>query len=147
MNKEEIKKRFEAIEKRLNMLENIPRKGSKIIQNGSTNDIFEKQDGKIFVTKMLGNNIKEKTKNIVLLTLLGYKQKLEEINVHTSKLRENVAIHEIPLENFGTYVKELIPQSIIKKGNKGSNKVTYKLTTFGEAKAKGLLNEVISNDS
>ena len=43
---------------------------------------------------------------------------------------------------FGTWAKELSPQSVIKKGKRGSTKVAYKLTTFGEAKAKNLLKEI-----
>jgi hypothetical protein len=139
---EEIRKRFEAIEKRLDALERQPKK-QEVTETGSANNVFEEQDGKIIITQIIGETPKEKAKNIVLLSLLGYKQKLRELEVHASKLRENVAIHEIPLENFGTYIKELIPQSIIKKGKRGSTKITYKLTTFGEAKAKNLLREVI----
>ena len=59
--------------------------------------------------------------------------------------KKEIDIHQIPLENFGTWVKELSPQSIIKKGKRGSTKITYKLTTFGEAKAKNLLKEILAN--
>ena len=35
---------------------------------------------------------------------------------------------------------------IVKKGKVGSTKTTYKLTTFGEAKAKSLLKEILKNE-
>jgi len=145
MNEQEINKRFEDIEKRLDLLEQVPKK-ELVIGTESSNSIFEEQDGKIIITQTIGGKPKEKAKNIVLLSLLGYKQKLNELEVHTSKLRENVAIHQIPLENFGTWVNELSPQSIMKKGKKGSTKVTYKLTTFGEAKAKNLLRDILEDE-
>ena len=142
---EEIRKKFEAIEKRISILEGSSKKEDIILQENSPDEIFEEHDGKIVVTQITGETPKEKAKNIVLLSLLGYKQKLGELDVHASKLRENVAIHQIPLENFGTWVKELSPQSVIKKGKRGSTKITYKLTTFGEAKAKNLLKEMLAN--
>ena len=142
---EEIRKKFEAIEKRLSTLEGLSKRGNIIPREKSLNEIFEEHEGKIIITQVIGDTPKEKTKNIVLLSLLGYKQKLGEVDVPASKLRENVAIHGIPLENFGTHVKELIPQSIIKKGKRGSNQVTYKLTLFGEAKARNLLKDILAN--
>jgi len=143
MNEKDFIARFEAIEKRLDSLEKTPKED---FTSGTNSEIFEEQDGKIFVTQITGESPKEKTKNIVLLSLLGYKQKINELDILSSKLRENVAMHEIPLENFGTWVKELIPQSIFKKGKKGSTKITYRLTTFGEAKAKRLLKGVVKNE-
>jgi len=146
MNEKEIKIRVETIEKRLDALERILKK-DLVVGVEFSDTLFEEQDGKIIVTKIVGDKPKEKAKNIVILSLLGYKQKLGESEVHASKLRENVALHQIPLENFGTWVKELSPQLVIKKGKKGSTKVTYKLTTFGEAKAKNLLKEVTENEA
>lgn len=145
MNEEQINKRFEEIEKRLDLIEQIPKK-EMVVRTESSDSIFEEHEGKIVVTQIIGKKPKERAKNIVLLSLLGYKQKLGELEVHTSKLRENVAIHQIPLENFGTWVSELSPQSVIKKGKKGSTKVTYRLTTFGEAKTKNLLKEILENE-
>ena len=143
---EEIRKEFEAIKKRLDLLEKSSRGERVTSQDASPNHTFEEQDEKVIVTQVIGDTPKEKTKNLVLLSLLGYKQRLGETEVRASKLRENVAVHGIPLENFGTYVKELIPQSVIKKGKKGSTKVTYKLTIFGEAKARNLLKSVLENE-
>ncbi len=143
---EETRKKIEEIEKRLSILEGLPKKRSEFIQKEFSDETFEENEGKIIVTQTIGDKPKEKIKNIVLLSLLGYKQKLGETDVHASKLRENAATHGMPLENFGTYVKELIPQSIIKKGKKGSNLVTYKLTLFGESKAKNLLKEIDKNE-
>ena len=143
---EEINARFEVIEKRLDELERQPKK-QEINELGFMDKIFEEQDGKIIVTQSMGETPKEKAKNIVLLSLFGYKQKFGELEVHASKLRENVAIHQIPLENFGTWVKELSPRFIMKKGKRGSTKVTYKLTTFGEAFTKNLLKEILDGKS
>jgi F0F1-type ATP synthase delta subunit len=145
VNEGKMNERFEAIEKRLDVLEKLLKK-PEIVQAVLTNGIFEENEGGIIVTQIIGDGPKEKAKNIVLLSLLGYKQKLGEIKVLASKLRENVALHQIPLENFATWVNELSPQSIIKEGKKGSTKTIYKLTTFGEAKAKNLLKSVLENE-
>jgi len=138
---EEIKKRFENIEKRLGILEGLPQKETLKDQG-----IFEIEENKIIVTNYIGKNTEEKTQNITLLTLLGYKQKMDKIDISSSKIKENVALHEVPLENFGTHIKKLIPQSIIKKGKRGSTKITYRITVFGEAKAKKLLKELLENE-
>jgi predicted transcriptional regulator len=143
---EETKKRFEAIEIRLGTLEMVPKNNSPVNESAYDN-IFEEQEGKIIVTRTIsGKNIREKTKDAALLSLIGYKQKLKETEISASKLRESVATLKIPLENFATYINDLIPQSIMKKA-KGKKNVFYKLTTFGEAKAKTLLKEITENET
>ena len=88
----------------------------------------------------------EKTQNIALLTLLGYKEKLNKEKVLASEIRRNVAINKIPIENFGTYVNELIPHSILRIGKAKSKQIAYKLTNFGNAKAKELQKEIFKNE-
>ena len=142
---EEVRVRLESIEKRLDNLENKP----ALIPNESfknkISSFFETDGEKIILTKIVGRDIAEKTKNIVLLTLLAYKQQFNKEKVFSAELREGVASNSIPLENFATFLKELIPQSIVRIGKIGSNKVQYKLTTFGEAKAKKLASEELED--
>lgn len=145
MNEEEIIKRFEALEGRISKLE-----GGGAIQKDSipcaTETIFEDEGDKRIVTQVVGENTEEKTQNLTLLNLLGYKKKGVE-DVYSSVIKENVAMHGVPLENFATHIKKLIPQSILRKGKPGSKKATYRLTTFGEAKAKKLLAGALQNES
>ena len=147
MNNEEIEKQFQEIIKRLDILEEkLDSKKTPEVDNKNNCDIFEIEDNKVIVTRSIGEKTMDKTQNIALLTLLGYKQKIGLNKVTSSLIRENVAIQSVPLENFGTHLKKLIPQSILRIGKFGNPKVEYKLTTFGEARAKKLLKEVIENE-
>jgi len=140
---EELKKILENHEDRLNKLESS---GNPTVQNEEpSEDVFAVENEKVIVTRFVGSSVLEKTQNISLLALLGYKSKLGKEKVLANEIRENVATNGIPLENFGTHIKKLIPQSILKFGKAG--KTSYKLTTFGDAKAKKLLLEVLENDS
>lgn len=143
MNDETIIKRFEAIEKRL---ENLEEKPKEKILTKIKEDIWDIEGENLNLLKTKGEGIKEKTKNTALLVLLGYKNKLNKNKVLASDLRRSVAIHKIPLENFGTYLNELIPQSIIRTGKSGSTKAEYKLTSYGEALAQELLEEIINGN-
>ena len=144
---EEIKNEFEKIWKKIQDIEEKMslNKPSEITKE-KVYDIFDIEGEKLILTKIIGEKTMDKTQNISLLVLLGHKQKLGQEKVPSSAIKENVAMHEVPLENFGTHLKKLIPQSILKIGKVGSTKVVYKLTPFGEARAKRLLKEIFENE-
>lgn len=144
MDEGELVKRLEEIEQRLSRLEG-PNAPAEVV--GDEGNIFDVDGEKITLTRAIGDNVKSKTQNISLLVLLGHKQKFGQDKVHPSILKENVAIHEVPLENFPTHLKGLIPQSVLRVGKARSNKACYKLTTFGEARARRLLREVLGNEA
>lgn len=147
MNDEEIIKRFEEIEKRLNKVESIIAKTPEKLDEININEnIWDIEGNNLTLLKTFGEKIRDKTKNTALLVLLGYKIKLGKEKILASDLRRSVAIHKIPLENFATYLNELIPQSIIRNGKIGSIKSEYKLTTYGEALARNLLKQISSQD-
>lgn len=145
MNSEEIKKRFEAIEQRLGRLENNSSQNPSI--EVILEDIFDIDGDDLTLLKISGEKTKDKSQNVALLVLLGHKEKFNNEKIHSSLIKKNVALHGIPIENFGTHLNELIPQSIIRMGKKGSNKVVYKLTLFGEAKAKRLRREILEGEN
>src|SRR3989344_2905275 len=133
---EELRQELDKIWQKIAELE----KNNKLVVDIDTplsgSDSFFDVDGDILtVLKVVGNNTKEKTQNMALLTLLGYKEKLNKEKITASEIKKNVTINKIPVENFATYVNELIPQSILRDGKVGSKHVTYKLTNFGYAKA------------
>lgn len=148
MNNEEINSKFEEIEKRLEKIENVLFKGNKedsiLVKN---EEIWDIEGENLNLLKTLGEGVREKTKNTALLVLLGYNKKLSRDKVLAKDLRRSVAIHKIPLENFGTYLNELIPQSIIRVGKTNSPKAEYKLTYYGKALAEDLLKEISKNES
>jgi hypothetical protein len=134
----EILSKLDNHEKRLSALEGIKedlKKPREILQD---NGFFDVDGEQLTLTKKIGEKTKEITQNIALLVLYGYKKQLKIDKVLGTEIRRNVATHQVPLENFGTYIKEIIPQQIIRQGKVGSVKTTYKLTPFGEAKAKSL---------
>jgi hypothetical protein len=122
--------------------------GKGVIIKTETNelDIFEVQGDKVIVTRFPGKGNEEKTQNIALFTLLGYRIKLNQTEVLSNLVRENVAMNLVPLDNFGTYMKKIIPRYIIRIGKAKSNVVKYKLTSLGEAFVKKLLKEFIKNE-
>ncbi len=141
---EEIIKRLEEIEARVRVLEGTRTEVNE--ESRSDSNIFCVEGTQLTVTQILGGKVDDKTKNTALLTLLGYKEKLGVDKILSSEVKRNVAINKIPIENFATYLGELIPQSILRIGKPQSKKSAYRLTSFGEAKAKSLLKEIISND-
>lgn len=108
-------------------------------------EIFDIEENILTVVKTVGENNKEKIKNVSLLVLLGYKYLFERNELFSKEIRRNVAENDIPLNNFATYLKEIIPTLIRRKGKHKSTKTTYRLTTLGEAKAKKLLKEMITS--
>lgn len=147
MNDEQINAKFEKIEKRLEKIEEVIIKTPQKINETSQNEeVWNVEGENLNLLKTIGEGTREKTKNTALLVLLGYNKKLFKEKVLASDLRRSVAIHKIPLENFGTYLNELIPQSIIRSGKVGSTKAEYKLTHYGKALAEDLLKEISKDE-
>ena len=105
-------------------------------------EIFDFEDELLTVVQISGLNPKEKTQNISLLTLLGYKYFLDKNNVSAQEIRRNVGENGIPLENFATYLNELVPSSVRRKGKPRSPKTTYRLMIFGESEARRVLKQL-----
>ena len=91
------------------------------------------------VVKITGEKERDKTQNIALLVLLGYKYLLSKEEVLSQEIRRNVAENNIPLNNFATHLGDVTPSLIRRKGKLRSPKTTYKLTTLGESKARELI--------
>lgn len=109
-------------------------------------EIFDMEDEILTVIKVSGSNSKEKTQSVSLLTLLGYKYFINKAEVSTQEIRRNVAENAIPLENFATYLNELVPSLIRRKGKTKSPKTTYRLMVFGESKARELIKQLCEKD-
>ncbi len=137
-------KKFNEIGERLKKLEELLQ--NKPMERKIIRDIFDIDGESLTLLKSYGEKTKDKTQNIALLVLLGYKEKFEKEKISSADIKKNVVLHGVPLENFGTHLKKLIPQSIIRIGKRGSNKVEYKLTLFGEAKAKKLREDLLKDD-
>jgi hypothetical protein len=105
--------------------------------------IFDKEESMLTVIKYTGVNDREKTQNIALLTLLGYKIFFGQEEVLSQEIRRNVAENSVTLNNFGTYLNELAPSLLRRKGELRSPKTTYRLTISGEVKAKELIKNIL----
>ena len=102
-------------------------------------EIFDVEDDQLTVVKITGEKERDKTQNIALLVLLGYKYLLSKEEVLSQEIRRNVAENNIPLNNFATHLGDVTPSLIRRKGKLRSPKTTYKLTTLGESKARELI--------
>lgn len=109
-------------------------------------EIFDLEDEILTVIKVNGSNPKEKTQSVSLLTLLGYKCFINKAEVSAQEIRRNVAENAIPLENFATYLNELVPSLIRRKGKAKSPRTTYRLMVFGESKARELIKQLCEKD-
>lgn len=109
-------------------------------------EMFDLEDEILTVIKVNGSNPKEKTQSVSLLTLLGYKYFINKAEVSAQEIRRNVAENAIPLENFATYLNELVPSLIRRKGKAKSPKTTYRLMVFGESKARELIKQLCEKD-
>jgi len=145
---EEIKREFDKVWQKIFELENRHKKinAEKSDTIPYSENLFDIEGESLTVLNFIGDKIEEKAQNIALLTLLGYREKLNMEKVLASEIRRNVAINKIPIENFATFINHLIPQSVLRVGKARSNKVSYKLTAFGLAKAKELKKTIIENE-
>jgi len=112
------------------------------VTEGKIKEIFDIENGQLTVVKIMGEKDKDKTQNIALLVLFGYKYIFGNEEVLSQEIRRNVAENNIPLNNFATYINEMTPSLIRRKGKLKSPKTTYKLTTLGGAKARELIKKL-----
>jgi hypothetical protein len=150
---EEIKQEFDKIWSKICELEKGTKKpegtlavSTGSLETGSPENLVDIEGDSLTLLKTLGEKTEEKTKNTALLTLFEYKEKLGKEKILASEIRRNVALNKIPLENFGTYLNNLIPQCILRVGKTRSKTALYKLTAFGYAKAKDIKKEILKNE-
>lgn len=104
-------------------------------------ELFDMDDSSLTLLKVMGKDEAEKTKRISLVVLLGYKYVFGNEKVLSKEIRRNVAENRIPVNNFATYLNEMIPSLIRRMGKLKSPATTYKLTPLGEAEAKEIIKE------
>ena len=104
--------------------------------------VYDLEGNSLTIVKIFGEDDREKIKNITLLVLLGYKYILGNNEVLSKEIRRNVAENRISLNNFATYLKEITPSLIRRKGKLRSPNTIYKLTTLGEVSARDLLKKI-----
>jgi hypothetical protein len=163
MNDEEIrllKEKIQDHDKRIIELENILKEKKEIpcteekssikkiasklgITEDKIYEIFDKEETSLTVIKTIGTNDRDKTQNIALLTLYGYKIFFGNEELLSQEIRRNVAENNVLLNNFATYLNELTPTFLRKKGEIRSPKTTYRLTISGAVKAKELIKNIV----
>jgi len=126
----------------------ISRLSQKIgIPEEKINELFDIEEDQLTIIKTIGEKDKEKTKNTTLLVLIGYKYLFNTEEVLAREIKRNVAENNIPLNNFATYINEMSPSLVRRKGKLRSPKTTYKLTPYGEAKARELIKLICGNEN
>ena len=98
--------------------------------------LFDIENNNLTLLKSIGEDERERTKKIALLVLLAYRYFFGNEQVLSKEIRRNVAENRVPVNNFATYLNELIPSLIRRMGKLKSPSTTYKLTPLGEAEAK-----------
>lgn len=157
----ETKRKLEELEKRILRLEKTfikesDEETSKAVKSEqlirrlaqktgvSTEDIektFDLEEESLTLVNIFGRDDRERTKNVTLLVLLGYRYFFSKDDVLSKEIRRNIAENRIPLSNFSTYVNEITPSFVRRKGKSRSPMTTYRLTTLGEAEARRLLKQ------
>jgi hypothetical protein len=157
---EKIKKILDDHESRLRLLEQ--KMESPTIQEGSVikeasieklaekvgsnieklESLFDIENNTLTLLKVEGNDEADKTKKISLMVLLGYKYIFGNENVLSKEIRRNVAENKIPLNNFATYLNEMIPSMVRRIGKRKSKTTKYKLTPPGETEAKEIVKQL-----
>ena len=112
------------------------------VDSEKISQLFDIENDNLTVLKVAGEDEREKTKKIALLVLLAYKYSFGNEQVLSKEIRRNVAENRVPINNFATYLNELIPSLIRRMGKLKSPSTTYKLTPFGEAEAKEILKKL-----
>ena len=108
-------------------------------------EMFDKEKDTLTVIKHTGANDREKSQNIALLALFGYKIFFKQEEILSQEIRRNVAENGIALNNFATYLNELTPSLLRRKGELRSPKTTYRMTISGEVKAKELIKSIVGS--
>ncbi len=104
--------------------------------------LFDTENHTLTLLRVTGKDEAEKTKRISLIVLLGYKYFFGNEKVLSKEIRRNVAENRIPINNFATYLNEMIPSLARRIGKLKSPTTTYKLTPLGEAEAKEIIKEM-----
>lgn len=151
---EDHEKRIKKIEEIIKKFEITPDMGKKEIvgikrlakkvgiDGDKLKEIFDIENKQLTVIKVIGEKEKDKTQNIALLVLLGYKYLFGKEEVLSQEIRRNVAENGIPLNNFATHLNEITPYLVRRKGKPRSPKTTYKLTIIGELRARKLVKAI-----
>jgi hypothetical protein len=102
-------------------------------------ELFDVENNSLTLLKVIGEDERDKTKKISLAVLLGYKYAVGNEQVFSKEIRRNVAENRISVNNFATYLNEMIPSLIRRTGKLKSPKTTYRLTPLGEVEAKEIV--------
>jgi len=122
---------------------NIEKLAQKIgVATDKVKELYDKEGDKLTLLKITGKDEREKTRKISLAVLLGYKYIFGNEEISATEIRRNVAENRVSLNNFATFLNEIIPSLIRRKGKPRSPKTTYKLTPLGEAEAKTALKKL-----
>ena len=105
-------------------------------------ELFDIENNTLTLLKIAGKDGEEKTQKTSLAVLIGYKYFLGSTEILASEIKRNVAENRVSVNNFATYLNEIIPSLIRRKGKSRSRKTTYKLTPLGEAEARAVLKEL-----
>lgn len=127
----------------LEIKEGIERLTRKIgVPEEKIKELFDFEGNTLTSVKVIGKNEKEKTQNIVLIVILGYKYFYGIEEILAKEIKRNVAENRISINNFATHLKEITPSLIRKKGVPKSPKTIYKLTVLGESTAREILKKL-----
>jgi len=105
-------------------------------------ELFDIEGNSLTLLRIIGKDEREKTKKASLAVLLGYKHLFGNEQVLSQEIRRNVSENRVPINNFATYLNELIPSLIRRKGKPRSPKTTYKLTPLGDAEAREVFKDL-----
>ena len=113
------------------------------VTTNELSELFDIEGQSMTLTKLPSCEIKEKTQQSVLALLVGYKYVIGLGEVPSIQLRKNIAEHGVSIANFATYVKELEPSLLKRKGKAKSPKTAYRLTILGEAKGREIIKSLL----
>ena len=105
-------------------------------------ELLDIEDNALTLLRITGSDEGDRTKRISLVVLLSYRYVFGNDKVLSKEIRRNVAENRIPVNNFATYLNEMIPSLIRRIGKLKSPTTTYKLTPLGEAEAKTIVKEL-----
>lgn len=112
------------------------------IDKEKVREIFDLEEDALTVVKTIGEKDKEKTQNITMLVLTGYRYLYGKNDILAQEIRRNVAENNIPLSNFATYLNEMCPSLLRRKGKFRSPKTGYRLTVLGESRGRELIKQI-----